>query len=262
MRRWARLSPRTALGMAAPIRKGARLAEANEPEDGLAAETVLGLDNVPLDLPVAGVGPRVLAAFLDYLLQGVVLIVWFIVAFSTFRSLGGGVGFVVIYLAGAFVIDWAYFAGLEVAMNGRTPGKKAIGLRVVARDGGTAGTSALLTRNLLRSVDLLVGVPIMMIDPLSRRLGDRLANTLVVHDRSAAEEVVVRRVPRHWMAEDVVLVEALLRRASDLEPARAQAMARQILERLSRDDPAFLDGPRAGEEPLTALRRAFGVRPI
>jgi len=45
------------------------LAEANEPEDGLAAETVLGLDNVPLDLPVAGVGPRVLAAFLDYLLQ-------------------------------------------------------------------------------------------------------------------------------------------------------------------------------------------------
>ncbi|HKD18455.1 MAG TPA: RDD family protein [Thermoanaerobaculia bacterium] len=238
------------------------MAEANEPEDGLAAETVLGLDNVPLDLPVAGVGPRVLAAFLDYLLQGVVLVIWFIVAFASFRSLGGGVGFVVIYLVGAFGIDWAYFAGLEVAMNGRTPGKKAIGLRVVTRDGGTAGTSALLTRNLLRSVDVLVGVPIMMIDPLSRRLGDRLANTLVVHDRPGAEELVVRRVPRNWRAEDVALVEALLRRASDLEPARAEAMARQVLERLSRDDPSFLEGQPAGEEPLTALRRAFDVSSV
>lgn len=238
------------------------MAEANEPEDGLAAETVLGLDNVPLDLPVASVGPRVLAAFLDYLLQGVALVVWFIVAFSTFRSLGGGIGFVVLYLVGAFVIDWAYFAGTEVAMNGRTPGKKAIGLRVVTRDGGTAGTSALLTRNLLRTVDLLVGVPMMMIDPLSRRLGDRLANTLVVHDRPDPEEVVVRRVPRNWRAEDVALVEALLRRASDLEPARAEAMARQVLQRLSHDDPTFLEGQRAGEEPLTALRRAFGVSPL
>jgi uncharacterized RDD family membrane protein YckC len=238
------------------------LAEANELADGVAAETVLGLDNVPLVLPVAGAGPRVLAAFLDYLLQGLVQIVWLIVAMAALRPLGRGVGFVVIYLAGAFAIDWAYFAGTEIAMHGRTPGKKAIGLRVVTREGGTAGTSALLIRNLLRTVDVFVGVPMMMLDPLARRLGDRLANTIVVHDRPGAKELVARRVPRSWNAEDVALVESLLRRASDLEPARAEAMARQVLERLSRDDPAFLEGERAGEEPLTALRRAFGVSPV
>jgi len=238
------------------------LADGNEPGSGIAAETVLGLDNVPLDLPVAGVGSRVLAAFVDYLLQFVVQIVWLLVAFGAGRAMGEPVGTFVVYFAGAFAIDWAYFAGFEVALKGRTPGKKWVGLRVVTREGGTADTSALLTRNLLRVVDVLVGVPMMAIDPLSRRLGDRLANTLVVHDRDAAEDPVVRRVPRGWSGEDVAIVESLLRRAADLEPGRADAMAGRILDRLSREEPAFLEGHLAGDGPLATLRRAFDVRSI
>ena len=70
------------------------MAEANEPGAGIAAETVLGLDNVPLDLPLAGVGSRVLAAFLDYLLQFVVQIVWLAVAFGAGSAVKcGNVGF-------------------------------------------------------------------------------------------------------------------------------------------------------------------------
>ena len=238
------------------------MADADEPGAGIAAETVLGLDNVPLDLPLAGVGSRVLAAFVDYLLQFVVQIVWLFVAFGAGRATGEAVGTVVVYLGGAFAIDWAYFAGFEVALKGRTPGKKWIGLRVVTREGGTAGTSALLTRNLLRAVDVLVGVPMMAIDPLSRRLGDRLANTLVVHDRSGAEEPAARRIPRGWTSEDVAIVESLLRRAGDLEPGRADAMAQRILERLSREDPGFIEGHGAGDGPMMTLRRAFDVRPV
>jgi uncharacterized RDD family membrane protein YckC len=238
------------------------LADANEPGPGIAAETVLGLDNVPLDLPLAGVGSRVLAAFVDYLLQFLVQIVWFAVAFGTGSAVGEPVGAVVVYLAGAFAIDWAYFAGFEVALKGKTPGKKWVGLRVVTREGGTAGTSALLTRNLLRAVDVLVGVPMMAIDPLSRRLGDRLANTLVVHERPAGDEPVLRRIPRGWTGEDVALVESLLRRVGDLEPARADAMAHRIHERLAREEPGFLEGHGAGDGPLMTLRRAFDVRPV
>jgi uncharacterized RDD family membrane protein YckC len=228
---------------------------------GIAAETVLGLDNIPLELPIAGAGSRVLAAFIDFLIQGVIQIVWVIVYFLISRgSAGGRAWYLVLYLAGAFLLDWGYFAGTEILMRGRTFGKKAIGLRVVSRWGGTASAGALVTRNLLRVVDVVVGVPLMVVDPLSRRLGDRLAGTLVVHDRAAADEPLLRRIPKGWQGSDVALVESLLRRAGDLEPARADAMAYRVIERIAREEPAFLEGASAGDGPLMTLRRAFGVQ--
>ena len=210
---------------------------------------------------MAGVGSRVLAGILDGLIQVGLQLVWlFALGLTTaFAGLGGGV-LLVGFLAGSFLIDWAYFAGTEIAMHGRTLGKKAVGLRVVTRNGGAASAGALLTRNFVRVVDLIVGIPLMAIDPLSRRLGDRLAGTIVIHDRAAAAEPLLRRVPAGWQAADVALVESLLRRSRDLEPARADEMAYRVLERLEREQPAFLEGARRpGDGPLTILRRAFGV---
>jgi uncharacterized RDD family membrane protein YckC len=203
----------------------------------------------------------VLAAFLDGLIQGVLQIGWMIVCFWPTESARSGWAWrFVVYAFGAFLLDWVYFAGLEIAMRGRTPGKKIVGLRVVSRSGGTASAGALAVRNLLRPVDLLVGVLLMATDPLSRRLGDRLAGTIVVHDRAAAEEPLLRRIPKGWQAEDVALVESLLRRAGDLEGQRADAMASRVIERLEREEPSFLGGARAvGAGPMTVLRRAFGI---
>ena len=210
---------------------------------------------------MAGVGSRVLAGILDGILQLVIQVVW-LFALIFLAGLAGLSGPVVLvgFFAGSFLVDWAYFAGTEIAMHGRTPGKKAVGLRVVTRGGGSASTGQLLTRNLVRVVDLIVGIPLMAIDPLSRRLGDRLAGTIVIHDRVAAAEPLLRRVPGGWQAADVALVESLLRRSRDLEPARADEMAYRVLERLEREQPAFLEGARRpGDAPLTILRRAFGV---
>jgi uncharacterized RDD family membrane protein YckC len=204
----------------------------------------------------------VLAAFLDVLIQGVLQIVWLIACFWRAGVAGNGTWRFVAYAFGAFLLDWVYFAGLEVAMRGRTPGKKMVGLRVVARNGGTASAGSLAVRNLLRPVDLLVGVPLMALDPLARRLGDRMAGTLVVHDRAAADEPLLRRIPKGWQAEDVALVESLLRRAGDLEGPRADAMAHRVIERLEREEPSFLDGARGGGDgSMKILRRAFGIEP-
>jgi len=242
--------------------RGGTLADRTGPTPGIAVETVLGLDNVPLELPIAGVGSRVLAAFFDFLIQGAIQVIWALVfvVWSSGNSGRGRAWLIVTYLTGAFLIDWAYFAGTEVLMRGRTLGKKAVGLRVVSRSGGTAGAGALVTRNLLRLVDVVVGVPLMAIDPLARRLGDRLAGTLVVHDRMGADEPLLRRIPRGWQGGDVALVESLLRRAGDLEPARAEAMADRIISRLEREEPSFLEGARGTDGSLMTLRRAFGVR--
>jgi len=197
---------------------------------------------------------------MDSVLQIILQLVWVVAVFVVGRNSSGTTALFVIWGGGAFLIDWAYFAGLEIAMHGRTPGKRVVGLRTVARHGGAASAGALMTRDLLRPVDLLVGVPLMAIDPLSRRLGDRLAGTIVVYDRAPRDEPLLRRIPRGWQGSDVALVESLLRRARELEPQRADAMATRILERLEREDPAFLAGTRGvGGTPLAILRNAFDV---
>ena len=202
-----------------------------------------------------------LAASLDVLFQGILQFGWVLFAVIALSAFDRAVTLVV-WVLGAFLIDWAYFAGTEILMHGRTPGKRIVGLRVVTREGGSASTGALLTRNLLRIVDLVVGVPLMAIDPLSRRLGDRLEGTIVVHDRPAAAEPLLRRIPKGWKAEDVALVESLLRRAGELEPARADQMAYRVVERLEREEPQFLEGARPSDPPLEKLRRAFGYQEV
>ncbi|MFM2090643.1 MAG: hypothetical protein RLZZ127_1132 [Planctomycetota bacterium] len=90
---------------------------------------------------------------------GVLLILWF----------------VLYWLAGA-VCEWRW---------GATPGKFALGLRVVADDGVPAGFGACLLRNLLRYADAMptaaTGLVAMLANGRFQRLGDLAAGTLVVY---------------------------------------------------------------------------------
>lgn len=217
--------------------------------------TILAIDNVPLDLPIAGAASRSLSAFLDYLIVGALSIVWLFAGVMVGASLRPGGWFLAVLLLGLFVIDYGYFAGVEVATGGRTFGKWALGLAVVTRTGGRPGPAALLIRNVLRAVDLLLAVPLMAMDPLARRLGDRLAGTLVVHTRQDREsEMVAQRIPRGWSGREVGVAESFLRRARDLEPARAQRMALQILALIERDDPALVAAVAPGPDAVATLR--------
>jgi uncharacterized RDD family membrane protein YckC len=228
---------------------------AGEPESA----TILALDNVPLDLPIAGAGSRSLAAFLDYLIVGVLSMLWVFagILLASLTKIGGGWAFGLVIL-GLFVIDYGYFAGAEVATGGRTFGKWALGLMVVTRSGGRPGTPALLIRNAVRTIDILTGVPLMATDPLSRRLGDRLAGTLVVHTvRSGGAEILLKRIPRGWGGREVAVAESFLRRIPDLEPERAERMARQLLSLIERDDPELLAGLPTGMDPIWTLRRVL-----
>jgi len=219
---------------------------------------ILGLDNIPLDLPLAGAGSRSLAAFLDYIVLAVVLFVFVVGgSFFAFFARPRGTWWIAFLILGLFLIEYGYFAGTEALTGGRTFGKRTLGLRVVTDSGGRPATGAYLIRNAVRTVDLLVGVPLMALDPKSRRLGDRLAGTLVVHERAEAElDVVLGRVPRSWGAREVAVLESFLLRASDLEPARAEALARELLAVIERDDPTFFDGVARDQDALMVLRTA------
>ncbi len=220
-------------------------------------ETIFALDNVPLELPVAGAASRSLAAFLDHLLLGMLALLWLLGSLLGLGSLGLDGGWLVaVALGGLFLLNWGYFAGCEIAFGGRTPGKAAIGARVVSRTGGKAGTAAIVVRNLVRTVDLLVGVPMMVADPLARRLGDRLAGTLVLRERATPREVVIERIPQGWGLREIAFIEALLERLDELSPDRARELSRRTLVWIQRSDPSFLSGIDE-DDPAGALRNAF-----
>lgn len=145
---------------------------------------VITPEGVPLQLPAAGPVPRALAWVLDLLVRFGVLLVMspLLLALGDF---GRGV-----YLGLMFLLFWAYPIVLEVWF-GRTVGKRALGLRVVARDGAPLGWMAAIVRNLLRTVDILpfgyaLGLISCLCDAHGRRLGDLVAGSLVIHDTPPA----------------------------------------------------------------------------
>lgn len=224
-------------------------------------ESILGLDNIRLDLPVAGLGSRSLAVLLDYIVLAALILLWVLVGGVALGSLIPDLA-VVFVVVGLFLLQWGYFAVQEIATRGRTLGKRVLGLRVVTAEGGTPGPGALLIRNLVKSLDIIFGVPLMAVDPLSRRLGDRLAGTLVVHERAQEETAspLFGRVPPGWGARELVAVESFLARARSLEDVAATYdMADRILLRIRRDAPELLTGIDTRNDPVAAIRQALQV---
>jgi uncharacterized RDD family membrane protein YckC len=88
-----------------------------------------------------------------------------------------------------FLLFFGYFIIFEWLWEGRTPGKRLLGLRVI-RDGGVAldFTSSAI-RNCVRIVELILGFYAIsavsaLLSPRNQRLGDYAAATLVVRDNA------------------------------------------------------------------------------
>lgn len=144
----------------------------------------------------AGVGVvlRAVAAILDGLV--LMIISWIMASmFGTTSSKGfelSGAPFFIMMLIG-----FLYFVVFEGTI-GATPGKLAIGLRVVKTDGSGCGISSSVIRNVLRIVDALpffylVGIILIATSQRKQRLGDRLAGTLVVKRRGGGVQAETRR---------------------------------------------------------------------
>lgn len=220
----------------------------------------MGLDNIALELPLAGLGSRLLAALVDYLLLGLVVVVYAVVGallLGVMPGLGSGLK-LALFLIGFFAIQWGYFAAFEIATGGRTPGKRAVRLRVVGREGGTPSAMAFVIRNVLRAFDVLFGVLLIALDPQARRLGDRLAGTLVVHERPPGAELVLGRLPPGWGAREVAVVEGFLER-SELSAEQTARLGSKLIALVERDAPGFLDGVAREGDPREVLRHALLV---
>jgi len=115
-------------------------------------------EGVPLRFPVASVPERALAFLVDIVLLFVlVLVLLFGVAFV----LPSGWTLALFNLV-AFLLRVGYFAWAETRWNGRTIGKRWLGLRVIRADGGPLTAEVLLARNLTREVEFFLPLNLLL----------------------------------------------------------------------------------------------------
>jgi len=137
-------------------------------------------EGVSLRLHAAGATARAHAWLIDFALRA--LAAFFLLAvLGMLGSAGAGLSMLVLFAA-----FWIYGVACEVWMDGQTVGKRMINLRVVNADGTPVTLLPSVIRNLLRTVDALpgiygVGLVCCLVDSHSRRLGDIVAGTMVIH---------------------------------------------------------------------------------
>jgi hypothetical protein len=142
-----------------------------------------------------------------------------------------------------FLIFFGWFIIFEAWWSGRTPGKRALGLRVV-RDGGfPIDVGASIIRNLVRIGEVLLGFYAVsaisaLVSKENKRLGDFAAGTLVVRDRADAVpdlDAYLARPARSELglsAEDRLLAERFLARRATLDRNARHRLAMRIADRI------------------------------
>ncbi len=155
-------------------------------------------ENIAFQYRVAGPFRRLPALLIDVLIRGAIGVACTIAAMLAFGSIGAiGVGFGVAAILW-FVLSWFYFGLFEALWNGQTPGKRLVGIRVVAVEGQPITPFQAILRNILRVVDAqpggfyLVGLVAATLNDRFQRLGDLPAGTMVVVEERRFLRGVVR----------------------------------------------------------------------
>jgi len=219
-------------------------------------------ENVTLDLELAGVGSRALAALIDLAILGAWSLA-VVVASSVLATFGNAPMVAAVTVLVLSLSFGAYFVLFEGLRNGQTPGKRLLGLRVVRETGHPITMGAAVVRNVLRLADVLpppfylIGGTLVALHPKGQRLGDMAAGTVVVRDRPQEASTTIPTSPS---GSDQLALEApeledaeyhLLRRFHErlpsLEDQIRQRVAHQLTARLAHrypirdpDDFAFL----------------------
>jgi uncharacterized RDD family membrane protein YckC len=202
---------------------------------------------------LAGIGSRFLALALDLVIQGaVVLVVIFSLALIS-KPLSGIVNAVQLgkpleiallslLSLGAFVLFFGYFIIFELAWNGQSPGKRALGIRVVRDAGFPVDTGAAVIRNVVRIIEMglgfyVISAVVMLVSHENKRAGDFAAGTIVVRDSAEVPQLesLVREdidASDGLEADDRVLIDAFLTRRPSLEPVAAAEIAARIAGRV------------------------------
>ncbi|HVA34000.1 MAG TPA: RDD family protein [Candidatus Baltobacteraceae bacterium] len=232
-------------------------------------------ESVAFTYDLAGLGSRFLALALDQLLQllvlaGVVTGIVFasarlpvashVVTTAESQRLGEAIVIALLTFV-VFAIFFGYFIAFETMWNGQTPGKKALGIRVV-RDGGyPIDFGAAVVRNLIRVGEFALGYYLlaaisMLLSSENKRLGDFAAGTIVVRDAPVMLRDDLRReavtptyaATLYLSGEERALVKRFIEARDEMPSQRRSELAAALAARVRPRVPSDLQ--RLDDESL------------
>jgi uncharacterized RDD family membrane protein YckC len=211
------------------------------------ASGIVTPEAVVLELPTAGVGSRGIGEVLDVICQ--IILAWAgLIALGFVLAATGGnqtaqIVLVVVGIFFAFAVVIGYPIALETLWGGRTPGKAAMGLRVVTTQGAPIRFRHAAIRGILGLVEIFmlpyVCIISTMVSRRDQRVGDLAAGTIVIRDRAARRSAVAVAFPcppglepyaatldvTSLTEDQYQLVRSFLLRVLDFAPNARQALA-------------------------------------
>ncbi|RYG68227.1 RDD family protein [bacterium] len=162
---------------------------------------ILSAENVSFSIETAGLGSRFAALALDTFYQ---LLVWILLMLAAVGVERWAVPFsampkwmvsslIALYSLITFALFFGYYFVFEWLWDGQTPGKRHFGLRVIQTGGLPLTALGSLSRNAVRIVDFLpfcygFASIVLVSNPLSQRMGDLVAGTIVVRESKLQKE--------------------------------------------------------------------------
>jgi uncharacterized RDD family membrane protein YckC len=230
---------------------------------------------VVLDLRLARLASRGVAAALDALLQAAVLLTVLIAV--VFAGVDDPAEAAAVLLSVFVLVRVGYATLFETLGRGRTLGKLALGLRVVRDDGGPIRFRHALTRALTGViVDFgpvlvwsVVAIVVSLCSARSKRVGDYLAGTVVIQERSPETPAPAITMPpalAGWAArldlseltDDLALaMRQYLARYPELRPEAREELGLELAHELGQRIGAPLPG---GVPPWAYLQAVLAER--
>lgn len=191
-------------------------------------------EGVDLQLELGSAGTRAAAFLLDAFFILVILVAATILIALLLKAAEADL-LIILWLLGFFILRNFWFTLFEMGARGATPGKRLLGLRVVARDGARLTGGAVIARNAMREIEVflpltflgaqaaegtadafltlfaLIWSGIFLFFPLFNRdrlrVGDLVAGTWVVRSASGAlgMDLAAARVPERRSFSDAAL---------------------------------------------------------
>jgi RDD domain protein len=208
-------------------------------------EVVITGEAVALEVRAASAGLRILSGLIDYSLYagGLVmsLLSWNKVSLSPSSE---AIALVLLSLA---LLFWMLLLPLtiEVLSRGQSAGRLITGTRVVRDDGGSIRFRHALVRTLLATIEIWLAYGVLaslvcIVTRRGKRLGDLLAGTYVVHERSAIQTAPPVLMPPElagWASQAdlralpgnlALVARTFLQRGSAMRPAPRARLSVQL----------------------------------
>lgn len=188
-------------------------------------------ENIEVEYTLADIGSRTAAAVIDMLIQGIFMLILFIILlvisflapefWAVYHGWILGITLIIFSL-----INFGYFIVSELNMNGMTYGKKKLNIRAIRNNGQPITLSHSALRNFFRVFldGFGIGIALIFFSKERKRLGDIVASTIVIAEENKTRPITLESLENtkdhlsyYLTEEEYELVREYFERRSTLE---------------------------------------------